>query len=68
MSSAVCEECSNYIEVTNRRFPGFCSTDCRDGDRARRDAAASDRARSRRDAQQHRAATDRIKRHTRTTY
>jgi hypothetical protein len=69
MSSAVCDWCSEYIEVTsNHRFPGFCSTDCRDGDRAHRDAIASDTARRRADARQHRAATDRIKRHNRTTY
>lgn len=59
MSSAVCDWCSNYIEaVRNHRFAGFCSTGCRDLDRARRDAAASERARSRRDAAQHRRATN----------
>lgn len=68
MSSAVCDECEQYIDVSNHRFPGFCSPDCRDADRARRDAIASDLAQRRRDARQHRAATDRIKRHTRTTY
>lgn len=57
MSSAVCDWCENYIEVNNHRFPGFCSTDCRDEDRARRDAAASERARRRADARQHWKAT-----------
>lgn len=58
MSSAVCDWCENYIEVNNHRFPGFCSTDCRDEDRAQRDAIASDRARRRADAAQHRRATN----------
>jgi hypothetical protein len=67
--SAVCDWCENYIEArSNHRFAGFCSSDCRDEDRARRDLAASDQARRRADARQHRAATDRIKRHNRTTY
>jgi hypothetical protein len=61
MSSACCDECSNYIEVTNHRFPGFCSTDCRDADRYRRDAIAADRTRRRADAQQHRRA-DQVRR------
>jgi hypothetical protein len=59
MSSAVCEWCSNYIDaVDNRRFPGFCSSEHRDEDRFYRDALASDRARRRADANQHRRATD----------
>ena len=58
MSSATCEWCGEYIDgVRNHRFPGFCSVDCRDADRYRRDAIASDRARRRADAQQHRRAT-----------
>jgi len=58
MSSAVCDWCSNYIEASNHRFPGFCSTDCRNLDRASRDHDAAQRARSRRDAAQHRRATN----------
>ncbi len=55
MSAATCDECTGWIEVSNRRFPGFCSTRCRDEDRARRDALASDLARRRADrAQQQR--------------
>ena len=68
MSAAVCDRCEGWIQVSNFRFPGFCSPACRDEDRAYRDAAASDAAQRRRDARQHRAATERIKRHARTTY
>lgn len=59
MSSAVCDWCSNYVEVRNHRFPGFCSPECRDEDRFHRDAIASERAQRRRDANQHRRATNR---------
>jgi endogenous inhibitor of DNA gyrase (YacG/DUF329 family) len=68
MSSANCDWCGEYVEVSNHRFPGYCSPDCRDADRVHRDAIASDLAQRRRDARQHRAATDRIKRHNRTNY
>lgn len=47
MSSATCDQCTGWIDVTNRRFPGFCSAFCRDQDRARRDAIASDLAQRR---------------------
>jgi hypothetical protein len=57
MSAAVCDQCDGWIDVSNFRFPGFCSTACRDADRARRDAAASDLARRRADARQHWRAT-----------
>jgi hypothetical protein len=65
MSSAVCDWCEDYIDVSNLRFPGFCSTDCRDEDRAVRDRAASDLARRRADANQHRRATEAHKRYRR---
>lgn len=57
MSAAVCDWCSGWIEVSNHRFPGFCSPECRDEDRFHRDAIASDRAQRRRDAHQHWKAT-----------
>jgi hypothetical protein len=66
VSSATCDWCGEYIEaVRNHRFPGFCSTECRDQDRAVRDRAASDLARRRADANQHRRATEAHKRYRR---
>lgn len=62
MTAVNCDWCTEYIEVSNRGFPGFCSTVCRDIDRARRDRQASDLARRRADARQHRRATDGAKR------
>ncbi len=58
MSAAACDWCTGWIEVTNSRFPGFCSPECRDEDRARRDAVASDKAQRRADAQQQHRATE----------
>ncbi len=58
MPSATCDECSGWIDAGNRRWPGYCSSDCRDTDRHRRDEAASVRARRRADGQQHRRATE----------
>ena len=59
MSAATCDVCAGWIDVSNLRFPGFCSPDCRDADRARRDAVASDLARRRADAARHRQASAR---------
>ncbi len=58
MSAATCDECAGWIDASNLRWPGYCSPDCRDTDRARRDAVASDRARRRADAQQQHRATE----------
>ncbi len=41
MPSATCEECGGWIDAGNLHWPGFCSPDCRDADRVRRDAAGS---------------------------
>lgn len=30
MSIAVCDRCGQYVDGDSRRFPGFCSTACRD--------------------------------------
>lgn len=55
----VCSWCGEDITVTNRAFVGFCSPVCREVDRQYRDRDASDRARSRADARQHRDANRR---------
>ena len=59
MTAINCDSCGEYIETSNRRFPGFCSPECRDEDRARRDAAESERAQRRAAAREHRRATER---------
>lgn len=30
MTACSCHYCDQWIEVSNRRFPGFCSATCRD--------------------------------------
>ncbi len=59
MSAATCDECAGWIDFSNHKWPGFCSPECRDEDRARRDAAASDRARRRVDRNQQQRWLDR---------
>lgn len=66
--SAVCDWCTNYIEVTNTRFPGYCSPECRDDERALRDQAASAAAQRRADARQHRRATEAHKNYRRNDF
>ncbi len=56
MSSPVCDFCSDYIEVNNRAFPGYCSTDCRQHAHAERNRAAAALAQRQADARQHREA------------
>ncbi len=56
MTVPVCDQCACDIEVNNRRFPGYCSTTCREHARSKRDRAAADLARRRADARQHREA------------
>jgi hypothetical protein len=36
MSAVSCDVCDGDILVTNRAFAGYCSPDCRDEDRQRR--------------------------------
>jgi len=59
MTALNCDSCGEYIETSNRHFVGFCSPECRDVDRARRDAVASDLAQRRAVAREHRRATER---------
>ncbi len=41
VSSPVCDRCGSWIEVDNRAFAGYCSTDCRQHARIERDCASA---------------------------
>ncbi len=56
MSSPTCDQCGSWIETDNRRFVGFCSPDCHQHARARRDRAAAELAQRRADRRQQAAA------------
>ncbi len=56
MSAPVCNECDNDIDTDNRRFPGYCSDNCRRKAHERRDRAAAALAQRRADRRQHAAA------------
>ncbi len=61
MSSPVCDRCGSWIEVDNRAFPGYCSTDCRQHARAERDRASAALAQRRADRRQQAAAHQPVK-------
>jgi hypothetical protein len=44
----VCEQCGNYIETSNLRWPGYCTPLCRDRNRRDRNRCARARARAQR--------------------
>ncbi len=46
----VCLLCDNYVEASNLRWPGYCSSPCRDADRADRQAELDRRRQVRADA------------------
>lgn len=48
MSTAVCLWCDGYVEASNVRHPGYCSTHCRDTDRTARQDAQDRRRQARR--------------------
>lgn len=56
MSAPVCDLCDSDIEVSNRAFPGYCSSACRDTARQQRDRKASELAQRRADRRQQAAA------------
>jgi hypothetical protein len=37
MTAVICDTCEQYIETTNRTFPGYCSPACRDHAHAERE-------------------------------
>ncbi len=56
MTVPACDRCGCWIEVANRAFPGYCSTDCRQHAHAERDRAAAALAQQRADRRQQREA------------
>ncbi len=50
MSTVACCWCGNYVTASNLRWPGYCSSPCRNADRADRQAERDRRRQARADA------------------